>query len=462
MRRSLILLMLIPFYASAQQIDTLLEFGPDTVMYTLDGKATTIDAYYMNTALQYTGYAQYYDAPQELEISGFCFYAWVENAGLTADVICSLHEALTDSLPGAVVGVDTVTVDDTFSSGDLEVIRYCAEFDVPVVRDQPYVLSVQTNSALDLNIISNDAANEDGADEALAMYYWSGTDPGWRKNETFFPWDIDWVLCPIVNFEFAVQATFDADTLCQNDTINVSADTPAIFSHRMYNKSAFNTNEWQDVSWLIAQNPPYLGYSASAPVQDHGDVPIDLFVEFNGWRNTTIFPLSSDIYSFPKPVAGFDHIANQLQVQFNDTSLFADSVHWDFGDGSLISNESMPIHDYASQGLYTVQFVAYNNCGSDTTLLDIQLMTTGIIGLEQNKIRVFPNPASDVLNVQLSDTPKEATLQMVDVLGRVVFEADVRSSIYIIELDGTIISGNYHLRLIDSRQVITVPVIISK
>jgi len=462
MRRSVFLIMLLPICASAQQIDTLLEFGPDTVMYTLDGKATAIDAYYMNTTVQYTGYAQYYDAPQELEISGFCFYAWVENAGLTADVICTLHEALSDSLPGAIVGVDTVTVDDTFSFGDIEQIRYCAQFDIPIVRDQPFVLSVQTSSPLDLNIISNDAANEDGADEALAMYYWSGTDPGWRKNETFFAWDIDWVLCPIVNYNVAFQATFDADTLCQEDTINVTATTPAIFSHRMYNKSAFSAGEWQDVSWLISQNPPILGYSASAPVLEYGDVPVDLFVEYNGWRNSTMYPLSEDIYAFPQPQAGFDHIANQLQVQFNDTSFFADSVHWDFGDGSPISNEFMPTHNYVSQGLYTVQLIAYNSCGSDTTLLDIQLMTTGIVEIEEQKIKVFPNPASSVLNIQLKETPKEATLQMVDVMGRVVFEADVRSSLYMIDLDGTITSGNYHLRLIESRQVLTVPVIISK
>ena len=462
MRKFIILLALIPFHSAAQQIDTLLEFGPDTVMYTLDGKATAIDAYYMNTTVQYTGYAQYYDAPQELEISGFCFYAWVEDAGMTADVICSLHEPLSDSLPGSVVNVDTVSVDDTFSFGDLELIRYCAEFDAPVIRDQPFVLSVQTNSPLDLNIISNDAANEDGADEALAMYNWSGTDPGWRKNETFFSWDIDWVLCPIVNFDLAIQATFDADTICQNDTINVSATTPAIFSHRMYNKSAFSMDESQDVSWLIAQNPPYVGYNASAPVQTFGNVPIDLFIEYNGWRNTTMYPLTADIYSFPQPVAGFDHIANQLQVQYNDTSLFVDSVHWDFGDGSPISNELMPVHDYAVQGWYTVQLIAYNNCDSGTTFLDIQLMTTGIVGLEQNDIKVFPNPASDVLNVQLKEVMGTGTLQLIDATGRIVHESETSGTSNLIELDQSITSGTYILRAISDQKVFTVPVIISK
>ena len=457
MRYSWFILLLVPMLSLAQQIDTTVQYGPDTVMYALDGKATGIDAYYMNTTVQYTGYAQYYNCPQSITVNGFCFYAWVENTGMTAEVICSIHEPLSDSLPGALIASDTITVTDNYTV-DLEGIRYCADFDIPVLQGQPYVLSVRTDSPLDLNIISNDAADNNGAGEALSFYYWSGTNPGWTHNEEFFSWDIDWVLCPIVEYEVAVQAFFDQDTLCQADTLNVNATTPDIWSDRMYNRSAFDGDEWQDVSWLISQNPPFLGYSVSAPIQQHGDVPIGLYVEFNGWRNTTMFPFTANIHSEPLPVAGFDLIAGQLEVQFFDTAMYADSVLWDFGDGSMISNEIDPIHTYPGQGWYTVQQIAFNSCGVDTASMDIQLMTTGLEGSEKVTFKVFPNPTSGQLNIELDEIEGDVELELVDIAGRVCYRTVMRTSPLLLELDASVKAGIYHLRILKADEVLSSPV----
>ncbi|MCC4769941.1 PKD domain-containing protein [Methanosarcina sp. DH2] len=53
-----------------------------------------------------------------------------------------------------------------------------------------------------------------------------------------------------------------------------------------------------------------------------------------------------------------------LTVQFMDNSIYAESVEWDFGDGSG-SNERNPVHTYEEHGLYTVTLGA---SGNETTV----------------------------------------------------------------------------------------------
>jgi PKD repeat protein len=52
-------------------------------------------------------------------------------------------------------------------------------------------------------------------------------------------------------------------------------------------------------------------------------------------------------------------------VVTTNTSLNATSYSWNFGDGS-ISNESNPMHTYASTGTYLITLIATNDCGSVT------------------------------------------------------------------------------------------------
>tara|TARA_R100001129_G_C5264281_1_gene232161 strand:+ start:123 stop:635 length:513 start_codon:yes stop_codon:yes gene_type:complete len=49
-------------------------------------------------------------------------------------------------------------------------------------------------------------------------------------------------------------------------------------------------------------------------------------------------------------------------VEFTDESAGADSVRWDFGDGNT-STERNPIHDYTTNGEFTVTFTGFNNFG---------------------------------------------------------------------------------------------------
>jgi gliding motility-associated-like protein len=73
---------------------------------------------------------------------------------------------------------------------------------------------------------------------------------------------------------------------------------------------------------------------------------------------------------------------NISTVQFKDLSQFADSVHWDFGDGRT-STERNPKHTYTSAGRFTVTFTAYSPNGCADTLVygPYDVLDENIVGI---------------------------------------------------------------------------------
>ncbi len=95
--------------------------------------------------------------------------------------------------------------------------------------------------------------------------------------------------------------------------------------------------------------------------QDTGFFDVTLSV-YNTACNA-IITLQDYIYIAP-PIALFDFdqdCADLNTVQFTDASIGADSLIWDFGDGSpLIYDDLNPVHTFPAPGTYTVTLTAFN------------------------------------------------------------------------------------------------------
>lgn len=76
-----------------------------------------------------------------------------------------------------------------------------------------------------------------------------------------------------------------------------------------------------------------------------------------------------------QPSAAFNVEQNGLTVTFNNTSNFADSYSWDFGDGGT-STEMSPTYTYGDEGLYTVTLTATNAAGSNTNAKNLIVSAT--------------------------------------------------------------------------------------
>jgi len=65
------------------------------------------------------------------------------------------------------------------------------------------------------------------------------------------------------------------------------------------------------------------------------------------------------------PVADYIYTSEELDIFFQDSSLYAEEYYWDFGDG-YYSDLMNPWHQYQSEGIYEVCLTTLNSCWSDT------------------------------------------------------------------------------------------------
>jgi PKD repeat protein len=111
-----------------------------------------------------------------------------------------------------------------------------------------------------------------------------------------------------------------------------------------------------------------------------------------------------------------------LMVAFTDLSIGnINTWEWDFGDGGS-ANEQNPSHEYTSTGSFTVSLTITGPAGSSTeTKTDYILIPVGIENNETEAIMIYPNPATDFLNIDFPCAAKrKLILQTID--GKHLFE----------------------------------------
>lgn len=103
-------------------------------------------------------------------------------------------------------------------------------------------------------------------------------------------------------------------------------------------------------------------------------------------------PLASDV------IAEASYVINESTVTFTNLSLNADRYSWAFGDGST-SLEENPAHTYLD-GDFTATLIAANACKADTTFFDFTVFTAAEVPDAPGGLRVFPNPAQDIVWIE--------------------------------------------------------------
>lgn len=143
-------------------------------------------------------------------------------------------------------------------------------------------------------------------------------------------------------------------------------------------------------------------------------------------------PSSVNINVGADPVANFTYVNNGGLIDFTNTSSNSTSWSWDFGDGNNATTQN-PSHTYTSNGNFTVILISDNACGgSDTTsqVINIVLVGTEQILDEFSLVRVYPNPASDVLVIDglPASLVGNESIQVIDILGRTLLTTTIMNT----------------------------------
>lgn len=126
------------------------------------------------------------------------------------------------------------------------------------------------------------------------------------------------------------------------------------------------------------------------------------------------------------PLPQFSYSENNNQIIFSNQSDNSNSYSWDFGDGTFSTNQN-PQHTYSTAGTYIVSLTAENNCKSMTKIDTIQIQTTGITSPFLNEMKTYPNPASNVINIDLRKNYSNVQIGIYSTNGQLIESKEYRS-----------------------------------
>jgi PKD repeat protein len=177
----------------------------------------------------------------------------------------------------------------------------------------------------------------------------------------------------------------------------------------------------------------------------------------------------------PLPQAEFNSVISNRSVRFTNNSTNATNYFWEFGD-STTSSQRDPFHLYTNSGCYIVTLTVGNNCGSDqfidTIAVDINPTFcsdntgTELVKDEISFINLFPNPARDIINVELeSKFYSDADISIITMEGKELMQSNhqIQKGKNLINIPlSDINSGFYIVRLKISSSIIFRKIVINK
>lgn len=129
----------------------------------------------------------------------------------------------------------------------------------------------------------------------------------------------------------------------------------------------------------------------------------DVQLEVFGAQGSDNVLMDNIIEVLEVPVANFDFSSPILgTINFINNSSDGTFYEWNFGDGSPVSNEEMPLHIYDIFGNFVVTLTASNEYCSNSFTDTISILTS-IDELELSDVNIFPNPTSDFITIELQD-----------------------------------------------------------
>jgi hypothetical protein len=374
---------------------------------------------------QYNGRAQRFYAPQPIEVSGVEYYAYIKNnpGQDSIMVITTLNDytVATDSIGLELARDTSYVIHHTFTI-NLPNMSTKSNFDIPVTVTDDYIISIYTPTDDSLKILANDPNNFEGNGENLAhALYDNSAYPsftGWYSMLGDFGFDYDFLLAPMVKHDLHNSFNVINDTICPGvaGAACVNYTQVPVFTSNQYNVN--HVNSTNSIVWYWDDGTFNSGLTSACHMYSNaGSYVVNLQDSIQKWdyvSNYCLANITETIVALDTVIADFTIIQTNIIVDFTNTSSFADSVSWDFGDGTTDGNVNTTEHTYATIGTFDVWLHVYNDCTQDSIMYQV---TTDDVGLNEieDLITIFPNPSNT--DITINNIPTNAIIEIHNILG---------------------------------------------
>ncbi|MCB9290026.1 MAG: PKD domain-containing protein [Lewinellaceae bacterium] len=269
-----------------------------------------------------------------------------------------------------------------------------------------FAITLISSNAAGSDTITQNLAIEEGAQSAFTFDYTIGETQASFYSQATDADSIQWIFDDgttstqdTTTHDFGADGIYSAALAafsnCGNDTLiqEIEIVTPptadfelnassgcAPFTVQASDLSSSNTTSW---SWSAPGATPDTSsqQNPSFTYDTPGDYTITLEVENAAGTGTEAITIT--VGDIPQAAFSASVTLGQTGLSLTNNTTGADSYAWDFGDGNT-SSETQPTHSYGQDGTYTVQLIATNTCGNDTTTQEVTVVTPPVADFDLN------------------------------------------------------------------------------
>lgn len=397
------------------------EVCSDTVIYPF-AKRSSNRGIFLNNVTSATDMCIWYEVPQQMTIYGFEFFAYQSDPNISSpiNVNCAIYDATSGKLPSGTPIRTTIVSVPQSTNTSLSAIRKTAVFSPPVLVNGPFVLAVENNSAINITISTSNWDNGDGD-----LEYNSGGKIGglWRNGNNITVgsvlFDADVYIHPYVKYTVNTEFAMDKHCIVDLDSVRFFNLCSPIFNSHMYNVTAFNDTAHSGIKsfeWNFGNGGGIENVFEKVQhyIQKKKYV-ISLDTKLDTWGGQCLGNYKDSIDR--EPVAGFEYLGNNHDIQLVNTSIGLDNVTWIL-DPTTFSNLKNPLHHFFTEGVYDVTLIIKNACGIDSITKPVAIYPVGINDPQNIQVNIWPNPAHSEINVELPLTESGFLINLMDISGK--------------------------------------------
>jgi hypothetical protein len=165
--------------------------------------------------------------------------------------------------------------------------------------------------------------------------------------------------------------------------------------------------------------------------------------------NHVVFDVDSLVLEYTKPLAAYTSSQVESTVSFTNSSMYASSYYWDFGDGNTSTDEN-PSHTYSTTGIYTVVLTAMYCGEEDQVSSDLNMNNLGIHILDSKMFNMYPNPSCGQVKIEMNNNYN--AIEIFNIQGQLIDSYIPNNNIMTINLK----SGIYYIKVGTSVQKLIV------